>query len=426
MAFKPTVQQASALEVIGKRLEAREPESRLFGYAGTGKTTIAKEIAAHEPGRVLFAAYTGKAASVLTRKGCPASTLHSLIYLPTGDRAAQLEKLQEEYEEIHDNSTEYGLDLLDRIENLKRNIGKPGFVLNQDSELREADLLIVDEVSMVDRRLAEDLLSFDVPVIALGDPAQLPPVGGGGYFTKGGEKIADAMLTDVQRQAADSDIIRLATWIRENRARPRIGGKSGGRVVSKVSQSEAMDYDQILVGTNKTRRAKNAKMRKLRGFDTGEVVNPGEKIIVLENNKYFQVLNGQQFYVVAVRQSNRPGLMDVYIQCDCKPPTIKPGQDDPWASQCSVCGWIPKYVPMWIQGYLGEKGEEQIKMMPFHKKRDAVVATFGYAITVHKAQGSEWNNVLVFDESPVFRKDAWRWLYTAVTRAAERITVVRS
>lgn len=425
MAFQPTDQQASALEVIGKRLDAREPETRLFGYAGTGKTTIAKYIAEHESGQVFFAAYTGKAASVLTRKGCPASTLHSLIYLPTGDRADQLEKLEEEFMALEDPGSDYGLDLSDRIENLKRNIGKPGFVLNPASALMEADLLIVDEVSMVDDKLAADLLSFDVPVIALGDPAQLPPVGSGGYFTKGGEKIADAMLTDVQRQAAGSDVIGLATWIRENRTRPRPGGKASSRVVSKVSQTEAMSYDQILVGTNKTRRAKNDKMRKLRGFDTGEIVNPGEKIIVLENNRDFQVLNGQQFFVIDRQENNKPGLTEVYIQCDCFPPAGGPGCSDPWAVSCTVCGWLPKWVPMWIHGFLGEKGEEQIKLMPFHKKRAAVVATFGYAITVHKAQGSEWNNVLVFDESMVFRKDAWRWLYTAVTRAAEKVTVVR-
>lgn len=419
MAFQPTGQQASALEVIGKRLEAQEPETRLFGYAGTGKTTIAKYIAQKEQGQVLFAAYTGKAASVLTRKGCPASTLHSLIYLPMGDRAAQLEDLQMKYDMLEDQDSDAALELYDKIEAIKPFIGKPGFTLNPESILRSADLLIVDEVSMVDAKLAADLLSFDVPVIALGDPAQLPPVGGNGYFTKGGEKIADAMLTDVQRQAEESEIYRLATWVRENRTRPRLGGS----VVSKVSQSKAMEYDQILVGTNRTRREKNAKMRRLRGFDTSEVINPGEKIIVLENNKDYKVLNGQQFFVVDVRDIDKPGLTQVYVVCDCRG---EPGPKElPWATNCEVCGWIPGWINMWIHGFLGEPGEEKLKLMPFHKKRAAVCATFGYAITVHKAQGSEWNKVLVFDESGVFRKDAWRWLYTAITRAAEKVTIVR-
>lgn len=420
MAFQPTDQQASALEVIGKRLEAREPETRLFGYAGTGKTTIAKYIAQKESGQTFFAAYTGKAASVLTRKGCPASTLHSLIYLPMGDRAAQMEDLRLKYEAMEDPNSEAALELYDKIEEIRPYLNKPGFQLNPESRLREADLLIVDEVSMVDGKLAGDLLSFDVPIIALGDPAQLPPVGGGGYFTKGGEKIADSMLTDVQRQARESEIYRLATWIRENRT--RVPYKKG-TVVPKVSQSAALSFDQILVGTNRTRREKNARMRKLRGFDTSEIVNPGEKIIVLENNKDFKVLNGQQFYVVDRREIDRPGVLQVHLQCDCRGEP-KPNEL-PWATNCDVCGWIPGWVNMWIHGFLGEKGEGTLKEMPYHKKRGAVCATFGYAITVHKAQGSEWNNVLVFDESPVFRKDAWRWLYTAVTRAAEKVVIVR-
>lgn len=422
MVFQPTDQQASALEIIGKRLDAREPESRLFGYAGTGKTTIAKSIAEGIKD-VMFAAYTGKAASVLSRKGCPASTIHSLIYLPLGDRAAQLEELQEKLDSMEDQDSDLALEISDRIEAIKPYIGKPGFQLNTESDLRKASLLIVDEVSMVNEAMADDLLSFDVPIIALGDPAQLPPVGGNGYFTKGGESAADAMLTKVERFALDSPIYRLADWIRKNQTRPR----PGGPVVTKISQTKAMDYDQILVGTNRTRREKNAKMRRLRGFDNGEILNPGEKIIVLENNRDHTVLNGQQYWVVATKESTSktPGLMDVYLQCDCFPPAGTAGQDDPWAVQCAVCGWVPRYVPMWIHGFLGESGEEKLKLMPFHKKRGAVCATFGYAITVHKAQGSEWSKVLIFDESSVFRKDAWRWLYTAVTRAQDKVTIVR-
>lgn len=424
MDFQPTSQQASALEVIGARLEAREPETRLFGYAGTGKTTIAKYIAQHEPGEVLFGAFTGKAASVLTRKGCPATTLHSMIYLPTGDRSAQLEKLEAEYADLEDASSEYGLELGDKIAELQRNINKPGFVLNPASRLAEADLLIVDEVSMVDDRLASDLLGFGVPVIALGDPAQLPPVGKGGYFTGGGEAAADAMLTDIKRFDDLSQVNRLATYIRREQS-TRLPRKKGV-VVPQIGQSAVLEYDQILVGTNKTRRAKNAKMRRLLGHDTDQILNAGERIIILDNNKDLQVLNGQQFRAIDVRDTDRKGQIEVFAQCEC--PDVVPlskEQTDPWAGACPDCGWRPTWIRVWINGFLGEKGETELSRMPFHVKRGAATATFGYAITVHKSQGSEWQNVLVFDESRVFRKDAWRWLYTAVTRAQEKVTVVR-
>ena len=71
---------------------------------------------------------------------------------------------------------------------------------------------MIDECSMVDAELGRDLMSFDVPVLVLGDPAQLPPIQGGGFFT---EAEPDAMLTEVHRQAQDDPIVRLSMEVRE-------------------------------------------------------------------------------------------------------------------------------------------------------------------------------------------------------------------
>lgn len=412
MSFKPTPQQASALEVMQKRIDAGEPESRLFGYAGTGKTTIAHQIAMHQPGQTLFAAFTGKAASVLTRKGCPATTIHSLIYLPTGDKQGEIDKLTEKYEALEDVTSDLAFELSAAIEELEQLKHKPGFVLNPGSELAFADLLIVDEVSMVDRNLAADLLAFGVPIIALGDPAQLPPVGSGGYFTKGGESVADAMLTDVRRQAEGGDIISLATEVRNSRLLP----KGNDQVVRQISRGEALAVDQILVGKNATRWNKNLKMRKLLGRD-GDVLAKGEKIICLENNKNIKCMNGQMFIVQDVRESKHNGLIEALMFCDCE-------EFDLSHPTCSRCKWVPRWIPLHIGGFLSEEEEARLKVMPYGKKQAAMYATYGYAITVHKAQGSEWGSVLLFDESAVFRKDGWRWLYTGITRASERLVVV--
>jgi exodeoxyribonuclease-5 len=147
MRFSP--QQDGALCAANRWLRAPSAQVfRLFGYAGTGKTTLAKHLAAHIDGRVRFAAYTGKAAHVMRIKGCKdAGTLHSLIYICS---------------ETADG---------------------PWFELTDQSPLAEAALLIVDECSMVDTRLGDDILSFGVPVLVLGDPEQLPPVRGAGFFT---------------------------------------------------------------------------------------------------------------------------------------------------------------------------------------------------------------------------------------------------
>ncbi len=150
---------------------------RLFGYAGTGKTTLARHLAEHADGEVKFAAFTGKAASVMRGKGCKgASTIHSLIY-----------RARESGEEI------------------------PSFDLWDDAPASKAELIVIDECSMVDAELGRDLLSFGVPVLVLGDPAQLPPIQGGGFFT---EAEPDVMLTEVHRQAEGDPIIRLSMNIR--------------------------------------------------------------------------------------------------------------------------------------------------------------------------------------------------------------------
>ena len=171
-------QQEEALKAVAFWLKQGEPQVfRLFGYAGTGKTTLARHLAEEAGGDVVFGAFTGKAAMVLRSRGCKdARTIHSMIYRP---------------KEVDSE--------------------EPSFVLNEQSAAAHASLIIIDECSMVDEELGRDLLSFGKPVLVLGDPAQLPPVKGGGYFT---EAEPDMMLTEVHRQAADNPIIRLSMMVR--------------------------------------------------------------------------------------------------------------------------------------------------------------------------------------------------------------------
>ena len=176
-----STEQDRALSAVAAWLkEPRAQVFRLFGYAGTGKTTLARHLAESVDGEVAFGAFTGKAALVMRSKGCKdARTIHSLIY-----RAKEVESEE------------------------------PSFELNEDSEAANAALIVIDECSMVDEEFGRDLLSFGKKVLVLGDPAQLPPVKGGGYFT---EAEPDVMLTEVHRQAADDPIIRLSMIVREGR-----------------------------------------------------------------------------------------------------------------------------------------------------------------------------------------------------------------
>src|SRR5215213_9080661 len=184
-SFSP--QQGAALKSVSEWLNAKPGRNgtpqvfRLFGYAGTGKTTLARHIAEHVDGKVHFAAFTGKAALVMRSKGCQgASTIHSLIY----------------------RTLESGAEI-------------PSFTLWDDAPASKAKLIVIDECSMVDAELGRDLMSFGVPVLVLGDPAQLPPVQGGGVFTDG---EPDAMMTEEHRQAQDDPVGRL---LMEGRNRER-------------------------------------------------------------------------------------------------------------------------------------------------------------------------------------------------------------
>jgi exodeoxyribonuclease-5 len=336
---------------------------RLFGYAGTGKTTLVKHIAEGVDGKVLFAAFTGKAACVMRSKGChSASTIHSLIY-----------RARESGEET------------------------PSFELWNDAPASKAKLIIIDECSMVDAELARDLMSFGVPLLVLGDPAQLPPISGGGYFT---DAEPDAMLTEVHRQAQDDPIVRLSMEIRAGH--PLTQGQYGETQVVRrdaLDPKRVLDADQVLVGRNVTRRAYNERLRERRGF-ADALPMAGDKLVCLRNNRRKGLFNGGLWMV-----KERPKPRRQIIRMHLKP-------DEDLGERLIKVSVRPECFTGTIEEF----------DWPQRKAYDEF--DFGYVLTVHKAQGSQWDDVVLFDESGAFPDNRDRWLYTGVTRAAKRLTIV--
>jgi ATP-dependent exoDNAse (exonuclease V) alpha subunit len=364
-------QDAALLAVSRWLADARKGRAqqvfRLFGYAGTGKTTLARHVAEHVDGDVLFAAFTGKAAMMLRAKGCnDATTIHSLIY------RSQTEE----------------------------DTGEPSFSINRNSDVKKADLLVIDECSMVDADLGNDLLSFGTPVLVLGDPAQLPPVKGGGFFT---DHEPDVMLTEVHRQARDNPIVRMSMDIRAGeRLAPGAYGESRVMRRGEIGKEDMADLvlgaDQVLVGRNKTRRDFNMRMRELMGR-TDAMPVAGARVVFLRNNKTKGLLNGATFTVKAVGKA-KTGMV-----------TMRLDPDDVSALNVKV-SVLPEF-------FLGQE-----ESLPWQARKLSDEFDYGFALTVHKAQGSQWDRVVLFDESFAFREHRDRWLYTAVTRAAKRVTVV--
>ncbi len=361
--------QDAALTAVAKWLKAKPGRQgtpqvfRLFGYAGTGKTTLARYVAEGVDGEVLFAAFTGKAALVMQSKGCAdASTIHSLIYRPR-----------------------------------ERDEETPTFVLWRGSPAAGAKLIVIDECSMVDDELGRDLLSFGAPVLVLGDPAQLPPVQGGGFFTA---HEPDAMLTEVHRQALGDPIVHLSMEVRAGR-RLAPGTYGVTEVVARgaFDPQRALDTDQILVGRNVTRRAYNARMRERRGR-TDPLPVAGDKLVCLRNNRPKGLFNGG-LWMVKERKVRKNASLALRLR-----PEENARGDVVKARVRAEC----------FTGGLEELDWQQRK---YFDEFD-----FGYVLTVHKAQGSQWDDVVLFDESFAFPDSRERWLYTGITRAARRLTVV--
>jgi exodeoxyribonuclease-5 len=336
---------------------------RLFGYAGTGKTTLARHLAEGVDGTVVFGAFTGKAALVMRRKGCPAaSTIHSMIY-----------RARESGEET------------------------PSFDLWDEAPASKASLIVIDECSMVDAELGRDLLSFGTPLLVLGDPAQLPPIQGGGFFT---DAEPDAMLTEVHRQAADDPIIHLSMAVREGEwIEPGRYGDS--EVVRKdaLDPERVLNADQVLVGRNVTRRSYNARLRERRGF-TVPLPQADDKLVCLRNNRRKGLFNGGLWIVKESGAPRSTGTVSL---------RLKPDEG------------AGRGVKVTVRRECFTGGLEDLDWLQ-RKRHDEF--DYGYVLTVHKAQGSQWDDVVLFDESRAFGESRARWLYTGITRAARRLTVV--
>ncbi|MGH3987111.1 MAG: ATP-dependent DNA helicase [Pseudonocardiaceae bacterium] len=392
-----TGQQRAALDQIREWHEDGCPQQvyRQFGYAGTGKTSLARLIVAQlDLHNVKYAAYTGKAAQVLRSKGCDdVSTIHSLIYQPSGGSHEKLNALQAELARTQDEQR--CTELADEIRAEIARLNQPFFTLRDESELTGADLLVLDEASMVNPSVGMDLESFGVPILVLGDPMQLPPVKGAGYFTNA---RPDNLLTEVQRSEADSPVTAIATAVRRGEAVPRI--EESGRC-NRMCQTDLLDYDQIIVGRRVTRWQIIRTVRRLLGYNSALPV-PGDRIMVTCNSREAGVFNGQQFRVIEVSAS--PEVADALL--------LQVVDDEGRSRE----------LPVWCKGFDGQAGEDALAASGAGRGKIAA-CTFAQAVTCHKAQGSQWPWVLVIDEAGAFRDMATRWLYTAVTRASDIVVV---
>lgn len=394
MSIILTKKQEEGLKIAIQRYLDHEKYTVISGYAGTGKSTLVKFITQSLPGinpdtDVVYATFTGKAAQVLMSKGCKnAMTLHRLLY---------------------------------------ESIPKPdGTFLRRPRMEIDFPIVVVDEVSMAPADMMRRLFNHcGVYVICLGDPFQLPPI----------DKDSDNHLLDqphvfldeVMRQAQESEIIRLTMDIRAGK---EINNFDGHDVKilnqTKLNTGMLLWADQIICGTNKTRVDMNNNIRQL--LDRGTQPEDGDKVICLRNYWDDWADNGD--YLV----NGTIGFLNNTYSSFNMVPYYYGGQkiDVIYSNFISDAGADYGVIQMDTKEILtGERclDNKTIYRLTRSRKYASLVPyefTYGYAITCHKAQGSEWNKVLVIEERFPFNKEEHaRWLYTACTRSVEKLVLIR-
>lgn len=385
-----TDKQKEGLELALERHARGEKYTVIAGFAGTGKSTLVKHIIAAigaSEKEVVYCAYTGKATLVLSNKGCKnTSTLHKLLYTA----------------KLNTRTGHYSFYPRTYLEKSYR-------------------IVVVDEVSMLPEDMWKLLLRHNVYVLALGDPGQLGPIKAdkdSGLLAK-----PHVFLDEIMRQAEGNEIIKLSMEIRQGKSLTPFDGEH----VKIINQSDVSTgmlswADQVLCATNRTRLALNSQIRNVQG--RGEEPEVGDKLICLKN--YWGILdyhkeetplvNGTIGWITRVERS-----FDSFVGCDVLDVDLITELDEEYFN-------LRLDYSLLMTGKMGITKDRFLTLVRNESTKDLIPLefAFGYAITTWKAQGSEWDNILFFEEKfPFEAEEHKRYLYTGVTRASEKIVVVK-
>lgn len=395
--IQPAEEQQAAINGIVADVKAKKPVIKLAGYAGTGKSVVAGLLGAifEDMGlKVAYCAPTGKASGVLKRSLAANAlnpsyigTIHRMLYRPVFDAHG-------------------------------------GLVGMEKQERLDYQLIVVDEASMVHELLAADLESFGIPILYIGDHGQLPPVG----EDVGLMATPDYRLERVRRQALSNPIVALSFLLRQGgdwrKYVAEVSKKSDA--ISRVDAWSYMDYilsyfppdfvkrpmgeDPLLIAhTNVQRSELNAAVRI--GLQTDKVVVPGERIIVLKN----AYLNGAliangfrgQVTTMAYNRSHHHVAANIVF------PDEGLGLDQTQMNRYQF-GRSATFKQL-----------DEIKGDPRAWDEVGMLCDYGYALTCHKAQGSQADHVIVRMDRGRMTDDEWRrWSYTAATRAQSKLDLI--
>lgn len=391
-----TQKQQQGVEIAVKRYKEGKKFTIISGYAGTGKSTtvryIVKALGVPE-NKICYATFTGKAAQVLSQKGNKnAMTLHRLLFtsklLPDGS------------------------------------------FLRTPKPLLEYDIVIVDEISMAPKTLIDTLIYKypNVYMIGLGDPGQLPPISD----NENNHLLDDPhiFLDEIMRQAEDSEIIKVSMDIRQGKTLSCFDGNQV-KIINKQDLNTGMLEwaDQILCATNNTRHSINMQMRQLKGIE-GKYPTIGDKVICTKN--YWDIANEKDDALVNGTIGYLDGNISVHTTVFPHWLKLENSRVEKFYSNLKTefgnFNFLDLDKEMFVTGKPTLDNKEEYKVYKSkYRKSIPLRFEYGYAITVWKAQGSQFNNVLVFEENfPFDKEEHKKYLYTAITRAIDKCIIVKN
>jgi len=403
-----TSEQKYAMENIKKDLDAGKSFITLGGFAGTGKTTVLTELRRHITSgkRIAYASFTGKSASVLRDKILMAEakraddyigTIHGLMYRPIVTK--KFSEAKNEYIET------VSFQKLDNI---------------------EQDILLIDEASMVGSKIFDDMMKFNVQIVACGDSFQLPPVAD--YDNEPLLTNPDYVLNEVHRTAQDSPLIKLAHAIRTKQYLPIEPYRDDHITITSYFKGgreflESREYDSetvTLCFTNAVRQSINYGYRNKKGYKDDIILYPYEQIVCLTNNPTLGMMNGERFTIEFLSPPFDQDTVSVTVE-----------RQDGNFQEAYVHNTLKKFgkkntvykKDAWKSKYKTTKKDIPDPLV--------IDSDYGYGMTVHKSQGSEFKDICLID-SGIFKgmsktkgnDDYLRWLYTGVTRSSEKLTII--